>query len=455
MISSDQLLSLQFRIVMNWTSLLSSQRAAQRTTSAAPSRSAFEQDYDRIIFSHPFRRLQDKTQVHPLPEHDFVHTRLTHSLEVSSVGRSLGKKAGEIIVDRWPELSKNYTPFDFGAVTAAASLAHDLGNPPFGHAGEDALSDFFVHHHTGQSFKQKVSSAQWEDLIHFEGNAQGFRILSQNNYGLRLTFATLGAFTKYPCPALLADRDKSKKSQKKFGFFQTETDAFSHVANELQLIQSSNGAWCRHPLAFLVEAADDICYSIIDLEDGCRLGLVHFNEIVELLAPILGEKLNREKLSRQGGLNEKLGVLRALTIGELIDATTSIFVDCENDILSGKFDKALTDLCQHKEALKTIARVSIEKIYRTQSVVEIEASGHEVLPGLLEEFIQAAIHLVEGKQSRKFNNLALLLPEEIRAGILQTKNDQYAVLRLVIDFVSGLTDRHALSLFRKIKGISL
>jgi dGTPase len=440
---------------MNWTALLSSQRASQRATSAAPTRSAFEQDYDRIIFSHPFRRLQDKTQVHPLPEHDFVHTRLTHSLEVSSVGRSLGKKAGEIIVDRWPELNGRFSSFEFGAVTAAASLAHDLGNPPFGHAGEDALSDFFVHHPTGRALQQRFTPAQWEDLIHFEGNAQGFRILCRNSYGLRLTFATLGAFMKYPCPALLPSRDKSRKSQKKFGFFQTEAVAFKNIAEELQLVTAGTDTWCRHPLAFFVEAADDICYSIIDLEDGCRLGLVHFNEIVELLAPILGDKLKRDKLSRENGLNEKLGVLRALTIGELIDASTTVFVDNERDILSGKFDQALTDLCQYNDALNVIARVSVDKIYRSQSVVEIEASGHEVLPGLLDEFIQAATHLVEGKHSRKYSNLMLLLPEEIRAEMLQVRDEPYAVLRLVVDFVSGLTDRHALSLYRKIKGISL
>lgn len=205
---------------MNWLQLLSSRREGQKQmASTEPSRSAFEQDYDRIIFSHPFRRLQDKTQVHPLPEHDFVHTRLTHSLEVSSVGRSLGRRVGEVILQRHPELNTNTTLFDFGAIVAAASLTHDLGNPPFGHAGEAAIGDFFIHHPIGLSFKEIVSPAAWEDLSKFEGNAQGFRILTKNQFGLKLTYATLGAFTKYPCPALFPDRDKAKRSQKKFGFF--------------------------------------------------------------------------------------------------------------------------------------------------------------------------------------------------------------------------------------------
>src|SRR5882757_9419549 len=220
---------------MIWPQLLSSHRLGQKQDAHDQSRSAFEQDYDRIIFSHPFRRLQDKTQVHPLPVEDFVHTRLTHSLEVSSVGRSLGKKVGEQILKRHPELNEKFSLFDFGAIVAAASLAHDLGNPPFGHAGEDAISDFFLLNSTGQSLKPFVNDHQWTDLIKFEGNAQGFRLLNKKEYGLKLTAATLGAFTKYPCPSFFPDRDKSKKSQKKFGYFESEEKIFENVTNQLGL----------------------------------------------------------------------------------------------------------------------------------------------------------------------------------------------------------------------------
>ncbi len=439
---------------MIWSQLLSSQRI-HHNSSSEQSRSAFEQDYDRIIFSHPFRRLQDKTQVHPLPEHDFVHTRLTHSLEVSSVGRSLGRKVGEHILQRHKKLENSFSLFDFGAIVAAASLAHDLGNPPFGHAGEDAISDFFALHPQGLSFKEKVSEPEWKDLITFEGNAQGFRIINSNQYGLRLTVGTLGAFTKYPCPALFPTRDKSKKSQKKYGYFQSEYEIFEEAASQLGLIKTSAHGWCRHPLTFLVEAADDICYSIIDLEDGCRLGLVSFNETVELLANILKEDFKPEKLDKISGSNEKIGVLRALTIKKLVDECTSVFLDNEQQILEGIFDKALADQCSFKNALEEICKISVEKIYRARHVVEIEASGHEVLPGLLEEFTQAGTHLLHHLKSRKYQNLVLLLPEEIRASILQKKDSTYNMLRCIVDFVSGLTDRHALSLYRKIKGISL
>lgn len=419
------------------------------------SRSAFEQDYDRIIFSHPFRRLQDKTQVHPLPEHDFVHTRLTHSLEVSSVGRSLGRKVGEVILQRHEDLKKEFTLFDFGAIVAAGALAHDIGNPPFGHAGESAISDFFLHHSKGQAFKDKVTEAQWADLIKFEGNAQGFRLLNKDHYGLKLTYATLGAFTKYPCPALFPSRDKSKRSQKKFGFFDSEREMFTNVATQLELIQSGDNAWYRHPLAFLVEAADDICYSIIDLEDGCNMGLVNMHDACELFESVI--TFSKSKLGKTAQLisqHEKIGYLRALAIGDLLRECSELFLDQESDILSGKFDQALTDCCPSKAALNSIIDVSVSQIYRARHVVEIEASGHEVLPGLMEEFTTAGLHLLEGRGSRKYENMLLLLPEETRIAIKDQPNDIYNMLRLVIDFVSGLTDRHALSIFRHLKGFT-
>jgi dGTPase len=441
---------------MNWQHLLSSHRIGQKPQpSAEPSRSAFEQDYDRIIFSHPFRKLQDKTQVHPLPEHDFVHTRLTHSLEVSSVGRSLGKRVGEIILQRHPELSKEFSLFDFGAIVAAASLAHDLGNPPFGHAGEDALSDFFLHHPTGKSLQEKVSQAEWNDLIKFEGNAQGFRILNKNQYGLKLTFATLGAFTKYPCPSHFPGRDKSKRSQKKFGFFQTEKKIFNEVAQQLGLVNMSDDVFERHPLAYLVEAADDICYSIIDLEDGCSLGLISYEEAKVLFEGVLTK--NKTKLGKLDHLNskqEKIGYLRALAIGDLMDECSALFLDSEEAILSGRFNMALADHCPSREALKHIIKISVEKIYRARQVVEIEATGHEVLPGLMDEFLKTGKHLIQQGTSRKYSNLSLLLPEDVSISIKHESDNYYGMARHIIDFVSGLTDKHAISLFRKIKGFA-
>jgi dGTPase len=441
---------------MRWLTLLSSSTLSKHQRLGERTRSPFEQDYDRIIFSHPFRRLQDKTQVHPLPEHDFIHTRLTHSLEVSSVGRSLGKKAGEVIIGRHPELSGIFSASDFGAITAAAALAHDLGNPPFGHAGEDALSDFFQHDPYAKDFKSQVTSSQWEDLAKFEGNAQGFRILNKNQYGLRITMATLGAFTKYPCSSAMKSRDPMRKSQKKYGFFDSEKEIFKQVAHILELEQSSDQSWVRHPLAFLVEAADDICYSIIDLEDGCSLGLVTEEEARSLFEQVINRSRPKlDKLNQLTGKQEKIGYLRALAIGDLINECASLFLDHERQILEGNFDQALADNCTSSHALKNIIDVSVKKIYRSPKVVEIEASGHEVLPGLLKEFIHASIYYSQKQKSRKYQNLALLLPEETRAAIAAPGCTHYNILREVIDFISGLTDKHALSLYRKLKGIEL
>ena len=441
---------------MNWHQLLSPYRTGQKNIAQIDqSRSAFEQDYDRIIFSQPFRRLQDKTQVHPLPEHDFVHTRLTHSLEVSSVGRSLGKHVGEVIMQRHLSLKNEYSLFDFGAIVAAASLAHDLGNPPFGHAGEDAISDFFSNHPQGLSFKGRVNEEEWTDLIKFEGNAQGFRILNKNQYGLKLTFATLGAFTKYPCPAYFPTRDRSRRSQKKFGFFQSEKENFKEVAQQLALNSVSDYVSGRHPLAFLVEAADDICYSIIDLEDGCNLGLVPYEQAKSLFEGVITKGRSKlGKLEQITNHQEKIGYLRALAIGDLMDECSSSFLDHEKAILDGTFDIALADNCPSKEGLKEIIKISVEKIYRARQVVEIEAAGHEVLPGLLEEFTTAGLYLMNNTSSRKYQNLQQLLPIDIRTAI-QSDPSTYNMLRNVLDFVSGLTDRHALSLYRKIKGISI
>ena len=449
--------------MMNWENLLSHQRSAKkkRNEDSSIARSAFEQDFDKLIFSYPFRRLQDKTQVFPLPDHDFVHNRLTHSLEVSSVGRSLGKKVGEAIVSGNQTIrNKGITEFDFGAIVAAASLAHDIGNPPFGHSGETAISDFFLKTTTGKQFRELMTDGQWADVSDFEGNAQGFRLLNKNKYGLNLTFSSLAAFTKYPRQSFLNEVDKSRKSQKKYGFFQTEKNTFQELADELGLIDLSNGekiAWSRHPLAFLVEAADDICYQIIDLEDGCRMDLVSFEQTKELIAPILGKKFSAKKLNKIQGKQEKIGVLRAMAINELIEQCTQVFLDNEREVLQGSFDKALTSLIRSKEILDEISTLSVEKIYRSRAVLEKEAAGFEVLGGLLEAFLPAmhAYCFSKDNCTGRDKSLIRLLPEEVAIEIEKGTKDEYKLTMICLDFISGMTDRYALALYRKIKGISL
>ena len=450
---------------MEWKKLLSKRLLGEsvKNSEASDGRSQYQRDFDRIVFSSAFRRLQDKTQVFPLPESDFVHNRLTHSLEVSCVGRSLGNLVGMRVIEKNKKLKDEFTQFHFGEIVAAACLAHDIGNPPFGHSGEDAISEYFKSGE-GSSFKNKLNEKQWNDLVKFEGNAQGFRILTklQNpnmKGGLRLTCTTLAAFTKYPKESF-TEKESLRKSvhgklMKKFGYFQAEKDLFQEVAGEVGLNKlpgagKNTSWWNRHPLAFLVEAADDICYRIMDLEDGFRLGLISFKETEELLMPLV----NKDDIQNYLGRDEKerIGYLRAKAISELVKELTDLFIDEEKNILSGKIEDDLLSVIPRNKYLNTITEVSRNKIYRTRSVVEREVAGYEVLGGLLDTFITAYNEAYEGHLSPKNRSIINLLPGRITNN---THDDLYLRLMRVIDFVSGMTDSFAVSLFRKLRGISL
>lgn len=441
---------------MNWLQLLSHKRPGDtKNVAHDQTRSRFEQDFDRIIFSHPFRKLQDKTQVFPLPEDDFVHTRLTHSLEVSVVGRSLAKNAGTYLLEEYPELSNaGYTIHDFGGIVGAACLAHDLGNPPFGHSGEDSISSFFLTNPNGQFFKDKVKSEEWKDLTMFEGNAQGLRILNSNgNGGLKLTYATLGAFTKYPLSSS-CEKEKGRKSQKKFGYYQCNADLFKEMATEMELVPLDAHKWSRHPLAFLVEAADDICYHIIDLEDGCRLGLVPFEQVKNLLAEIIGDSYSEEKVQKIESQHEQLGTLRAMAIGQLINECSEAFIENEKVMREGSFDTDLTSLIPSAPALKKIIKLSIDKIYRSKLVLEKEAGGYEVIDNLIEAFATSVYADHFDQPLPKHKSILRLLPEEYEVQLSGVKS-VYEALQIVIDFISGLTDSHAVRLYKTIKGYRL
>jgi dGTPase len=431
-----------------------------RTSKVLDGRSEFQKDFDRIVFSPAFRRLQDKTQVFPLPESDFVHTRLTHSLEVSCVGRSIGNLVGEQIIERYKNLQNKFTKFHFGEIVAAACLAHDIGNPPFGHSGEDAIADYF-RGGNGKHFKSEINDdKKWTDLTNFEGNAEGFRIITrlQNPIikgGLRLTYSTLAAVTKYPRESLLDNSVKSLKSKvyKKYGFFQTEKELFKEVAINCSLdyLKEKNKYWwCRHPLAFLVEAADDICYRIMDLEDGFRLGIVSFKETEELLRPLISD--TKVKFYEEKDEKDKVGYLRAVAIRELVTELAVVFLDEEKNILDGKFGNDLISVIKNGGTLNIIKDVSVEKIYNYRSVVEREVAGYEVLGGLLDTFIHSYNEAFNGNISNRNRTVFNLLPKRIREEI---PDELYLRLLQIIDFVSGMTDSFAVSLFRKIKGISL
>lgn len=449
---------------MQWPTLLCDDRlGATRPAEREAQRSEFQRDSDRLIFSSAFRRLQDKTQVFPLAENDYVRTRLTHSLEVASVGRSLGTIVGTEICarERLPGLHGS----DFGAIVSAAALAHDLGNPPFGHSGEDAIRVWFADSPVAAGYQAALTGAEREDFARFEGNAQGFRLIARlqmpDNPGLRLTCATLGAFTKYPRASALAGGalDHAGASTKKFGFFQSEREFFAEVAGRCGLIPRAPGVdcWARHPLAFLVEAADDICYRLVDFEDGFRLGVLGYDEVRDAFLRVIGDDSKRAGAERMRREQERIEFLRALAIGAAVRQAAATFLAKEAQMLSGEFDACLLDLIPAGAELEAIKRRSIETIYSTARGVEIEAAGFAVLGGLLDDFVAAVGDVaVRGKlaspRSRKL--LRLVPPPSIGPDGVPEAGTYLRLLRMT-DFVSGMTDSYAVSLYKKVRGISL
>ena len=387
---------------MNWEQLLSLRRQGDTNKRLRieqdETRLGFEVDYDRIIFSSAFRSLQDKTQVIPLSKTSFVHTRLTHSLEVSVVGRSLGRIIGKAVLEKYPQLKKThgYQSNDFGAIVAAASLAHDIGNPPFGHSGEKAIGNYFLNGN-GKRFKSQLSSKEYQDLIDFEGNANGFKILSETKNGveggLRLSYATLGAFMKYPKESL-PKRPSLNISDKKYGVFQSEKDFFLEVAKELGLQNRGDRkdiSFSRHPLAFLVEAADDICYTIIDFEDGINLGLIDEEFALEYLIKLVKDNINTVKYNSLTKSSDRLAYLRSLAINTLVAEVSSVFINNEEAILNGKFTTSLLDKSKFKAQVDDIIKISVQKIYKINNVIDKEIAGYKILNTLLEEIGRAHV----------------------------------------------------------------
>ena len=413
-------------------------------------RLSFDMDYDRVVFSSAFRSLQDKTQVIPLSKTSFVHTRLTHSIEVSVVGRSLGRAVGKHVLTKYPHLHElGYQTNDFGAIIAAAAVAHDIGNPPFGHSGEKAIGEFFQFK-KGTAIKHLLTEAEYADLCSFEGNANGFRILNETRLGaeggLRLTYATLGAFTKYPKESLPV-RPTDRIADKKYGFFQGDKKFFKEVAETLGLKSNSvNGElrYARHPLAFLVEAADDICYTIIDFEDGINLGLISEDVALEYLGGIISDKINTHKYSKLQTKEERIAYLRAVAIGALIQDATDIFLQNEDAILAGEFHQSLLYDSKYRHQITDVIDCSVERIYQSDEVVEKEVSGYVVLQHLLDIFFTAIINQENGRETSFDKLLLKKLPERYRK-----KGSLYDKVMGITCYIASLTDSNAVELHLK------
>lgn len=447
--------------MMNWEELLSLKRFGDVNKRIRKeqdeTRLGFEVDYDRIIFSSEFRSLQDKTQVVPLSKTDFVHTRLTHSLEVSVVGRSLGRQVGRLLLEKYPHLQNvhGYQINDFGAIVAAAALAHDIGNPPFGHSGEKAIGAFFKEGE-GKIYKDELSTKQYQDLCDFEGNANGFKILTESREGreggLRLSYATLGAFMKYP-KASLPKKPTSHIADKKYGFFQSEESTFVAIAEELGLAvrDNTNKSYARHPLAYLVEAADDICYTIIDFEDGINLGLIEEEYALEYLIKLVKNTINTKKYNALKTTQDRVSYLRALAIGTLIDEAVSIFMKNEEKLLQGEFDTGLLDISSYKAQISDIIDISIKNVYQSSEVVNKEIAGYKVLDGLLNVLVNVAVNVYYDKTSSYDKLILKSLPETATLSNTSLYNNIMAICL----HISKLSDTNAMLLYHRISGATV
>ena len=438
---------------MDWRKLISAKRFGMEEfhEDRQENRSEFQRDYDRLVFSAPFRRLQNKTQVFPLPGSIFVHNRLTHSLEVSCVGRSLGNDVSKAILTRQPELYDSFLP-EIVSIVSAACLAHDLGNPPFGHSGEKAISTFFSEG-KGQFLNEQISPVEWDDLTHFEGNANAFRLLTHQFEGRRkggfaMTYSTLASIVKYPFSSSLAG------NKSKFGFFTSEEEGFRRIATELGLIQLNAHPlkYVRHPLVYLVEAADDICYQMMDIEDAHKLKILTTDETKELLLAYFSDERKehiRKTFHIVSDNNEQIAYLRSSVIGLLIKECTKVFLEHESEILSGTFENPLIKRISERpaQAYRRCSEISFAKIYRSRDVLDIELAGFRVISTLLELMINAVTspdkaysQLLINRVSGQYNIKSPVLYERIQA---------------VLDYISGMTDVFALDLYRKINGNSL
>ena len=439
---------------MNWEQLLSLQRYGDKTKRLRKeqdeTRLGFEVDYDRIVFSAAFRSLQDKTQVIPFSKTDFVHTRLTHSLEVSVVARSIGRLAGKAILEKHPHLSEihAYQSNDFGAIVAAAALAHDIGNPPFGHSGEKAIGHFFSDG-AGAHYKAELNALEYEDLCKFEGNANGFKIVSQSVEGapggLRLSAATLGAYMKYP-KASLPHKPTQHVADKKFGFYQAQVTDFNTLAHDLGLT-SKAGTYYRHPLAYLVEAADDICYTIIDFEDGINLGWISESYALEYLINLVKDSIDKKTYASLKHTPQRMSYLRALAINSLIKDAVAIFLKNEEAILSGSFSHALLDKSKYAAQIDDIISLSVEKVYHSPEVLQKEIVGYKVITTLLDAFTKAAVHEFKG-QTDVYDQLILRL---VPNGTPFMSDTLYDTLLNATCYVASLSDGKAMELSKKMK----
>ncbi len=437
---------------MSWERLICNKRLGMERyrSGTIQSRSDFQRDFDRLVFSSPFRRLQNKTQVFPLPGSIFVHNRLTHSLEVSSVGRSLANEVSMQLLPRYKGTPAEERLPHMVEIVGAACLAHDLGNPPFGHSGERTIATYFSEGR-GLAIKDRLTEEEWSDLVNFDGNANSFRLLAhqfrgRREGGLAMTYSSLAAIVKYPYRSI----DSVKKG--KFGFFLSEAECFRTVADELGMIEKRPGVYARHPLVYLMEAADDICYQVMDIEDAHKLKILTSRNVTELFFSFFPDE-KKQKMQRVIDMiadnNEKVAYMRSCVIGELVGECARVFVENEDAILSGEFDGCLIDHISSLplEGYQRCSKTAWDKIYNSSDVVDIELAGNQIITFLLDRLLDAVLHPEK--------NYSQLLLSRVPSQYDTASPTLYGKIQSVLDHISGMTDVYALDLFRKLNGLSL
>lgn len=449
---------------MNWNQLLCAERLGNRAAKNEEGRSPFHSDHDKIIFSGAFRRLARKTQVHPMATNDHIHNRMTHSLEVACVGRTLGIRVGEAL-KKSTDFPQHILPTDIGDIVQATCLAHDIGNPPFGHTGEDAMRNWFQKE--GSTFLEDLTPSQQDDIRVFEGNAQGLRVLTTSEYhqfhqGMRLTYATLASSIKYPwcsSPTILQQRPKNNK----YGIFQSELKYFHEIAQKTGLISRGENWYCRHPLVYLMEAADDFCYGIIDLEDGLEMGILQWQEIYELLKPVIEDSpqfFDLERTLKKVNDGRKPALVRGKVIDAFIAAGSAAFIKHQDEFLSGTVEVDLISLCDSKvkDAVQAAKDLAKNNIFNHSRRVELEIGAYAIIGTLLNTICSSVYASLGDKRYMSYKDnrvMSLIGDNNFDPRILQNTNDsKYLALMAVIDFISGMTDNYATNLARQFNGLS-
>lgn len=442
---------------MQWANLLNARRLGNRPPKDESGRTAFLRDHDKIMFSGAFRRLARKTQVHPLATNDHVHNRLTHSLEVSCVGRTLGIRVGARLKQEG-QLPDDITATDLGDIVQSACLAHDIGNPPFGHTGERAIRAWFADQ--GQHFIQCLPTEQRTDFTLFEGNAQGFHTITQSEYhlfddGMRLTYATLGTFLKYPWLS-------AQQSAGKYGIFDADKALFSEIANACGLLQLGDYRYARHPLVYLMEAADDFCYAIIDLEDGLEMNLLRWEEVYELLTPALSDNTDEVDRLLQSPMREgrRAALLRGKVIEHFIETGVDTFMRHQDTMLKGQLKGDLIDHCPAsvQQVVGDAKQLARKKIFEHPRKVELEIGAYEVIGTLLSSLVEAAGAFASGDQSN-FRHQRIIdligrhsFPPNLAS--LSKAEQHYRCLLTAVSFISGMTDNYATYLAKQFSGMA-